>query len=170
MKRNRKEKDRFTGAMFRSMLGPAVLSSLGLAFGDAADAVVVGQRMGATGLAAVGLALPVYMVMNVFVHGFGSGGSVYYARLMGEGREQEAVRNFRQVIQAALAVSVLLGAAGRLFLDRFLWLLGTTPSDGAVFAACKTYVGILLIGMPVIFLSYVSNYCLLYTSPSPRDA
>ena len=40
MKRNRKEKDRFTGAMFRSMLGPAVLSSLGLAFGDAADAVV----------------------------------------------------------------------------------------------------------------------------------
>lgn len=160
MKRNRKEKDRFTGAMFRSMLGPAVLSSLGLAFGDAADAVVVGQRMGATGLAAVGLALPVYMVMNVFVHGFGSGGSVYYARLMGEGREQEAVRNFRQVIQAALAVSVLLGAAGRLFLDRFLWLLGTTPSDGAVFAACKTYVGILLIGMPVIFLSYVSNYYL----------
>ena len=64
MKRNRKEKDRFTGAMFRSMLGPAVLSSLGLAFGDAADAVVVGQRMGATGLAAVGLALPVITGMS----------------------------------------------------------------------------------------------------------
>ena len=29
-----------------------------------------------------------------------------------------------------------------------------------MFYACKTYVGILLIGMPVIFLSYVSNYYL----------
>ena len=73
MKRNRKEKDRFTGAMFRSMLGPAVLSSLGLAFGDAADAVVVGQRMGATGLAAA-LPFPLVHRQNHGRRGPGSAG------------------------------------------------------------------------------------------------
>lgn len=38
-----------------------------------ADAVVVGQKMGAVGLAAVSLVLPVFMVINIFVHGFGIG-------------------------------------------------------------------------------------------------
>ena len=117
----------FTGAMFRSMLGPAVLSSLGLAFGDAADAVVVGQRMGATGLAAGPGAAGVHGDERICPRLWKRGLRVL-CRLMGEGRGEEAVRNFRQVIQAALAVSVLLGAAGAALFGPFLWLLGTTPS------------------------------------------
>lgn len=44
-----------------------MLTAVGLAFGDMADAVVVGQKMGAVGLAAVSLVLPVFMVINIFV-------------------------------------------------------------------------------------------------------
>ena len=42
-----------------------MLTAVGLAFGDMADAVVVGQKMGAVGLAAVSLVLPVFMVINI---------------------------------------------------------------------------------------------------------
>ena len=57
-----KNRDRFTGRIFRRMWGPAIISSAGWALSDIADAVVVGQRMGAVGLAAIALILPVYTV------------------------------------------------------------------------------------------------------------
>ena len=79
-------RDHFTARMFRRLLLPSLASSLGLALADMADAVVVGQRMGATGLAAISLSLPLYMVFNVFMHGLGIGGSVRYSQLLGEGR------------------------------------------------------------------------------------
>ena len=68
-KREMKNRDRFTGRIFRRMWGPAIISSAGWALSDIADAVVVGQRMGAVGLAAIALILPVYMINCMFAHG-----------------------------------------------------------------------------------------------------
>ena len=50
--------DPFASYSYRKALTPALVSSIGLAIADMADAVVLGQQMGATGLAAVNLALP----------------------------------------------------------------------------------------------------------------
>lgn len=50
MKTDSREMDRFTGPMFRRGLLPALISSVGLGISDVADAVVLGQRMGETGL------------------------------------------------------------------------------------------------------------------------
>ena len=70
-------KDRFTGPMYYRLWWPAMLSSVGWALSDMADAVVVGQRLGATGLAAISLILPVYMINCMMAHGLGLGGSAY---------------------------------------------------------------------------------------------
>ena len=88
---NTQRKDIFSDKMFRKLWIPSMLTAVGLAFGDMADAVVVGQKMGAVGLAAVSLVLPVFMVINIFVHGFGIGGSVRYSKYVGQGHGQEAV-------------------------------------------------------------------------------
>ena len=82
-KREMKNRDRFTGRIFRRMWGPAIISSAGWALSDIADAVVVGQRMGAVGLAAIALILPVYMINCMFAHGLGLGGSGQVPRLWG---------------------------------------------------------------------------------------
>lgn len=156
----RKCKDRFTGKMFARLLAPAMVSSAGLAVADMADAIVVGQRMGATGLAAVSLALPVYMIINVFVHGLGIGGSVKYSRLLGEGKTKEASDSFNQILETALLISLCLALAGCLFLEPFLRMLGVSAQDGDVFLASREYVRTLLCGMPVLFLSYILNYYL----------
>lgn len=66
-----KKKDIFTPGMFRRLLVPSLFSSVGLAFANMADAVVVGRRMGTVGLAAISLCLPFYMILNVFMHGLG---------------------------------------------------------------------------------------------------
>ena len=152
--------DRFTGPMYRRLWAPAMVSSLGWALSDMADAVVVGQRLGTVGLAAIGLILPVYMVNCMMAHGLGLGGSVRYSRLLGEGRPEEAGESFAQVFWMAVLLSCLTAAAGSMFLTPLLALLGTTPADGALFAATRDYLEILVAATPLFYLSNLLNYYL----------
>ncbi len=153
-------KDQFTGKMFGRLWAPAMVSSAALAIADMADAIVVGQRLGATGLAAISLALPVYMAINVLVHGMGIGGSVKYSKLLGEGKRGEAQSCFSQILEAAFLGSLVLAVLGNLFLEPLLAVLGAVREDGALFMASRDYVRIILCGMPVLFVSYILNYFL----------
>ena len=118
--------DRFTARMFCGLWVPAMLSSLGWALSDMADAVVVGQRLGAVGLAAIGLILPVYMINCMFAHGLGLGGSVRYSRLLSQGKMQEAADSFHGVLALALLFSVTTAVLGSVFMDPLLALdMGT---------------------------------------------
>lgn len=137
-----------------------MVSACGLAFADMMDGIVLGQRMGVTGLAAVSLALPAFMVMNVLMHGLGLGGAVRYAELMAEGKREEALRGFQGVLAAAVLLGALLSLLVNVFLTPFLALLGATEADGALYVASRTYLQITLSGMPLFFAAYVTNYFL----------
>lgn len=155
-----KHGDPFTGRIFRRMWGPAILSSAGWALSDIGDAVAVGQRMGAVGLAAIALILPVYMVNCMFAHGLGLGGSVRYSRLLGEGKPGDAVDSFNQVVSGALAFSILTGILGNVFMTRLLAVLGTVPGDGALYEAARSYLAVLVSSTPLFYMSNILNYYL----------
>lgn len=152
--------DSFTPRMLKRLLIPSLLSSAGLAFADMADAIVIGQRMGAVGLAAISLSLPLYMVYNVFMHGLGIGGSVRFSQLMGEGKKEEAVRCYNRVMQAGILLSVVIAALVNLFPGPVLRILGTAPADGDLYLASKDYVQVIALGAPLFFASYMLNYFL----------
>lgn len=152
--------DPFAAASYRQALAPALLSALGLALGDMADAVVLGQRMGATGLAAVNLALPVFMVINLLMHGMGAGGSIRFAQALGAGKPREAAENFTQVFAVTVAGGALLALAGLLFLPQLMVVLGAGGASAPLYAATRRYVQLILLGIPVFFASYLLNYYL----------
>ena len=152
--------DRFAGPMFLRALVPALISSAGLGVSDVADAVVLGQRMGETGLAAISLALPVFMVINLIMHGFGSGGSIRYSRLLGEGNPQEAIRSFSFVIVTALAAGILLSLAGNLMIHPLLSVLGAGRENRELYEASRIYVEVIVSGIPLFFGAYILNYYL----------
>ena len=85
------KKDYFISKMFYRLLIPSMFSSLGFALADMVDALVLGQKIGATGLAAISLCLPVFMLINLFMDGFGIGGSVRFSQYLGEGNAKDAV-------------------------------------------------------------------------------
>lgn len=155
-----KSKDNFTKRMFYALWKPAILSSLGWALSDMADAVVVGQKLGATGLAAISLILPIYMINCMFAHGFGLGGSVRYSRLLGQGNLQDAIKSFNGVFWMSLFFSIFTAAFGSIFIEQLLILLGTSPLDGALYIATKDYLQILIAATPLFYLSNVFNYYL----------
>ncbi|MBR4026142.1 MAG: MATE family efflux transporter [Lachnospiraceae bacterium] len=153
-------KDRFTLPMYRSLWGPAMLSSIGWALSDMADAVVVGQKLGTVGLAAIGLILPIYMINCAVVHGFGIGGSIQFSKLLGAGQNEEAKKNFSSITLVAFFISVLTAIIGLLCIDSVLALLGTVKSDGMLFKATKDYLKVLLLATPLFYLSNLLNYYL----------
>ena len=153
-------KDSFTGRMFRGLWIPAMLSSLGWALSDMADAVVVGQKLGTVGLAAISLILPIYMINCMFAHGFGLGGSVRYSRLLSQGKPQEAADSFHGVFWLALAFSAATAVLGSVFMGPLLALLGTRPADGALYTATKDYLQILVAATPLFYLSNILTYYL----------
>lgn len=159
-KQNSSAMDRFTGPMYRRLWAPAMLSSLGWALSDMADAVVVGQRLGTVGLAAISLILPIYMINCMLAHGLGLGGSVRYALLMSEGKAEQARENFAQTLWLALLFSGGTALLGTVFLTPLLALLGTVPADGALFAATRDYLQILILATPLFYLSNLLNYYL----------
>lgn len=159
-KRQNNSTDRFTGPMYRRLWAPAMLSSLGWALSDMADAVVVGQRLGTVGLAAISLILPIYMVNCMMAHGLGLGGSVRYALLMGEGKAEQAGENFAQTLWLSLLFSGGTALLGTVLLTPLLALLGTVPADGALFTATRDYLQILILATPLFYLSNLLNYYL----------
>lgn len=156
----KRDRDIFTGRMFRGLFFPSLCASLGLAFSDMADALVVGNSMGEVGLAAIGMTLPVFMVLNLFMHGFGIGGSVRYAQLMGAGREEEAVLSFNRVLQWALGVSLWIALSVNLFPAAVLRLLGADRGDAALYSQTMIYVRVIAGGAPLFFLNFILGYYL----------
>ncbi|MGL5256540.1 MAG: MATE family efflux transporter [Proteocatella sp.] len=155
-----KIEDKFTNKMYRRMWVPAIISSLGWALSDMADAVVVGQKLGTTGLAAIGLILPIYMINCMFAHSFGLGGSVKYTILLSEGKTSEAVDSFNSVLRTSLLVAVIFAILGNVFMTPLLAILGTVPSDGVLYDATLGYLRILVSATPLFFLSNILNYYL----------
>ncbi|NLS84552.1 MAG: multidrug transporter, partial [Ruminococcaceae bacterium] len=146
--------------IFRKLWIPAIISSIGWALSDIADAVVVGNRMGTTGLAAIGLILPVYMINCMIAHGFGIGGSVKYSKLLGNGKPKEAVDSFNRTMQGAMALSVITAIAGNIFMTPLLQLLGTVPADGELFEATRDYLRVFITATPLFYMSNLFNYYL----------
>lgn len=153
-------KDKFTSRMFRCLWIPAMCSSFGWALSDMADAVVVGQKLGTVGLAAIGLILPVYMINCMFAHGLGLGGAVRYSRLLGQGKTKEALNSFNGILWLSLIFSIITAILGNVFMEPLLGLLGTRPVDGGFYKATKDYLQILVTATPLFYLSNVFNYYL----------
>ncbi len=143
----------FTSRMFYRFLIPSMVSSIGLSWGNIVDALVVGAKMGETGLAAIGLITPVFMIFNVMDLGIAIGGSVKYSRLLGEGNAQAGVRDFNQMLYATLLISLLKALLGCMFLPFIMRLLGTDPLDGDLYVAASSYARILFMSAPLFFLN-----------------
>ena len=77
--------------MFFQVLWPSLISAAALSAANMADAVALGNRMGESGLAAIGIVTPLYMIYNVVGLAISTGGGVTHSGLTAEGKEEEAL-------------------------------------------------------------------------------
>ena len=131
---------------------PAVASSLLMTLFASADAHWVGTRVGAAGLAAVSTSLFwIWMLVSV-AEMVSVGLTAVAARRHGEGRPEEAARVGGEALVYAVALGVVLAAAGTLWLGELAAVMRTPPE---VARLARDYLGTYLLGMPLIYGYFV---------------
>ncbi len=147
----------FCNRMFARMFCMSAFSGIALAVSSIIDAICVGRVIGETGLAAVGIISPIYILYNVVGYGFSVGGSVAFAQLMGKGDEKEAVDHFNEMMILLMIFSIVFVALGNLLLNPILSLLGAGNTDGELFGLCRDYASILITAFPVFMMNFMFN-------------
>ena len=143
-----------------------VLGMLGLSCYILADTWFVARGLGADGLAALNLAIPVYS----FIYGsgmmIGMGGATRYTLLRGAGETEQAESIFTKSVLFACglaALYMLLGAFGG---DALASLLG---AEGVVHPMTATYLRVILLFAPA-FLLNCTLLCFVRNDGGPRLA
>ena len=144
--------------MFLRMLAPSMVSALALALANVADALVVGIRVGESGLATIGLATPVYLVYSLLGTGFASGGGITHARLAAAEKREQALCHCRRLSAVLLLAGVAIAVFGNLFLDVLLTGLGAGPDIPDLREICGSYVQPLVTAAPLFFLNFLLYY------------
>lgn len=115
-----------------------------------ADTFFGAKGLGANGLAALNLAIPIYS----FIHGsglmLGMGGATRYTILRNQKKEKEGNLAFTYTILLAAVLAVLFCMTGILLAEKITFLLG---ADTDIFEMSKIYLKVLLLFSPGFLLN-----------------
>ena len=143
-----------------------VLGMIALSCYILADTFFVSLGMGADGLAALNLAIPVYS----FIHGsglmIGMGGGTRYSIRKNQGDGASANRAFTSAICLAAGFAAVFFLIGLLLPGPLARLLG---ADGAVYAMTRTYLQVILLFAPA-FLTNNLLLCFVRNDGAPQLA
>ncbi|MCR5420347.1 MAG: hypothetical protein K6E98_05030, partial [Lachnospiraceae bacterium] len=148
----------FTNQMFIGQYLPALGSTIIFAIADMADALVVGNRMGTLGLAAIAFSIPVYMLYNVIMLSFGIGGSIIFSGKMSEGSESKAVSAYQGVMTILLLSGTLIAVLGNVFIDGVLSVLGAGFVEKDLYDTIVVYLRIILFAAPFFLYDYCISF------------
>ena len=141
--------DKFTyGKLLRFTL-PSIFMMIFTSVYGIVDGFFVSNFVGKTPFAAVNFIMPFLMILGTVGFMFGAGGSALVAKTLGEGKREEANRIFSLIVYVSVALGVVLGVLGILFIRPLARLLG---AEGEMLAGCVQYGRIILIAIPLFIL------------------
>lgn len=122
----------FVNKAFRVFVINSILSSAGVVMGTFVDAVILGNAFGESGLSVLAVAMPVYMIYNLFGFAFGVGGSLKVSESIGAEDKIGVSTYFTQTLLFSGVISVVIAIFGTLFLPEIIRLTGGSGIDAAV--------------------------------------
>lgn len=136
-----------------------VLGMIGLSCYILADTFFISKGLGADGLAALNLAIPVYSVINGTGLMFGMGGATKYAIFKGQKSAENADRIFTNIVYAAAAMAAVFVMLGVFGSRQLTALVG---ADAQTFEMTNTYLKVILLFAPAfifnqVFVCFVRN-------------
>ena len=144
------QNEEFLEKTYRAAMWPGMLSILSGCINIIADGVLVGQKIGAGGLAAINLCVPVYLALCIAGSFFVSGAAICSSREIGANRRDKAGLYYRYAVTLCLIASVVMTAVGILLTDEIAAFL---CRDSEILPMVKDYALVTLAGaFPKIFL------------------
>lgn len=113
------------------------------------DGVFISRFVGSSGLSSVNIVYPAISLIIAAGVMFASGGSALIAKKLGEDKKEEANADLSLIIAASILLSLVISAAGILFLKPLVQVLGATD---VLIKGCEEYLGTLLLFAPACML------------------
>lgn len=129
-----------------------IFGMIGISFYILADTFFISAKLGANGLAALNLALPLYSFMDGCGLMIGMGGGTKYAIQKSSGKGSAANRTFTNALFLSALFSVFFILVSSLFLNGILSCFG---ARGDVLELSKSYLSIILLFAPAFLLNYM---------------
>ena len=143
------EKAPVSQAVLKSAL-PAMAAMLMVLIYNLADTFFVGQTQDAYQVAAVSLAMPVFLMFMAVGTVFGMGGTSVISRALGQGRTDYAKKVCSFCMWGCVVVGVIMAALFLIFMEPILTMVGA--SEGT-WAYAKSYLTIVSFGGPFVLIS-----------------
>ncbi len=141
-----------------------ICGMIGLSCYILADTFFISNGLGANGLTALNLAIPIYS----FIHGsglmFGMGGATKYSIYRGQKENKNADKSFSNTICIMSIFAVIFVLEGIFFSEKLTKLLG---ADKDVFHMTKTYLQVILLFAPA-FMANDTMTCFVRNDGNPK--
>ncbi len=108
------------------------------------DTMVIGRFVGPDALAGLGIASPIFNLINALLIGLSVGSSIIVAQLFGAKKDEELPAAVSTVLLTSLGLSLLLTVIGQFLVTPLLTVLNTPAED---FVYAETYLRVILCGL-----------------------
>ncbi|MDO5712903.1 MAG: MATE family efflux transporter [Tissierellia bacterium] len=152
--------------IFFHYLIPSIGGMLGTSLYVLGDTMIVGRGLGAEGLAALNISIPLINVFNGFGLLFGIGGSTALSVDRGKGETHGINRIFTKSMLLSAMTGIILTLLRIFFLDDLVRILG---GEGQTFYMSRDYLGILL-SFSIFFLCNTTLMIFVRNDGSPNIA
>lgn len=143
-----------------------MLSMMLMAVYTFTDTFVVGQKLGAIALGAMGVCTPVLTVTYAFGFLFGMGGCSRYAIAVGQNKRDKADRIFSSAVFATIVTGVTAAVILNMFARPFAYFLGASDDN---IAYVMPYLRVLLVYIPGFMMDIVMM-CFMKNEGHPNIA
>lgn len=136
------------------MAAPASVGILVMSIYMIVDTIFVGKFVGAMGIAAITVVLPINFLISSIGMSIGIGGASVISRALGADNRAHAFQTFGNQITLTILLSIFFIFIGSFFQEEILKLFG---GNGDILQPAKAYFGILLYGVPFLAWAMMSN-------------
>lgn len=147
-----KQTDEFIKKALRKAIFPCMLAILGSNINLLVDGIVVGQRLGADGLAALNLCTPVYLILCVVGSFIVSGTAIMASEKIGKNENKKSVELYHISVGLCLVSGVIITAVGLISLNGIAHML---CNDSSLYEMVRAYAGVTLAGSVFNVLLYI---------------
>ena len=146
--------DENIGALLWKLTIPATVGMAVMATYGLVDTIFIGHAVGPLGIGGIALVFPIQMLVMAIGHMVGMGGASIISRALGAGDAARAKRTLGNVVSLIVLISAALMAAGFMFADDLLHLLGASEN---LLPYARDYLLIMLWGIPLRAFAMGSN-------------
>jgi putative MATE family efflux protein len=133
---------------------PAAIGILVLSIYNLVDTIFVGNYVGALGIAAVTVTLPISFFISSVGMAIGIGGGSVISRALGSGNPEKANLTFGNMIGITLTIAAVFVIFSSIFLEEVLLTFG---GKGEIMQYAIDYFQVLLIGIPFLAWAMMAN-------------